>query len=614
MPKSLVLSMPYSSQTFAAGIVALTLIGSLGIAEAQITPGGFGGPAGGQQQGEENKKEGVAEAAPKTPGLLPTTPALPPAKGRRKKWKLFELDGYYRMRTDWFKNFNLGFSDDPALGGAPFPRPISCGNATTECEGSLSSTNMRLRLEPTLNIDEGTSVHVQADIYDNLVLGSTPSTQDLSAYTATNLPPLGAFGNTQDPTIRGVNSDRDAITIKRAWAEIAVPLGIVKLGRQPNHWGMGVLFNAGGYDPIAGTYDYDADLGDTVDRLSFSALIPGTDLRAMIASDWVSTRLVSNQASQGKGRESHPWDLSDHDDADTIVAVISRMDSPQEFRDIVDRGEVAFNYGVYFEYKTQENDLDLTDYKLGGTLDAATKYVPRGYKTYTPDVWVKLGLGHVQLEGEVAAILGKIDHLEDFGITNPVDIRKFGGAGRFIYKALDGKLRLGVESGFASGDQWDNNPQGATHISHARLLGDPAMNATLNKLTQFFFNREYKVDMILWRHLYGAITNAAYAKPFLSYDLTKSIVFKAANITSFAVKTISTPGNSSIYGTEFNADLGYTAGGINIGASYGVLFPLGALAHPATDSSGTVDPLGYGSNVGDGSTAHTIQFRAILAF
>ena len=54
---------------------------------------------------------------------------------------------------------------------------------------------------------------------------------------------------------RGVNSDRDAITIKRAWAEVAVPLGILKFGRQPNHWGMGMNHNSGGRDPIAGTYD-----------------------------------------------------------------------------------------------------------------------------------------------------------------------------------------------------------------------------------------------------------------------------------------------------------------------------------------------------------------------
>src|SRR5258706_13613171 len=129
------------------------------VAEAQMGPGPMG-PMGGGGMGPTNpsgeeKKEGVAEAAPKTPNLLPTTPALPPPKGRRKRWKLFELDGYYRLRTDWFKNFNLNFLDDPMLGGAPFPRSIGCGSTISgrPCNDTLSSTNMRLRLEPAVNID-----------------------------------------------------------------------------------------------------------------------------------------------------------------------------------------------------------------------------------------------------------------------------------------------------------------------------------------------------------------------------------------------------------------------------------------------------------------------------
>ncbi|MGC4083302.1 MAG: hypothetical protein QM736_14635 [Vicinamibacterales bacterium] len=36
------------------------------------------------------------------------------------------------------------------------------------------------------------------------------------------------------------------------------------------------------------------------------------------------------------------------------------------------------------------------------------------------------------------------------------------------------------------------------------------------------FDRDYHVDMILWRHLVGAVTNAGYVKPTLSYELTKS--------------------------------------------------------------------------------------------
>jgi len=604
--------MPYSTRT----ALLLLLIGTTA-AEAQLTPGG-GMPSGPQQQ-EEQKKEGVAEAAPKATGLLPTTPALPPSKGRRKRWKLLELDGYYRLRTDWFKNFNLGHIDDallpsgsPSLGGAPFPRALSCSAPTITgagCDGALSSANMRLRLEPTINLDERTSIHVQADVLDNLVLGSTPTGQDLSSYSTSNPPPVGAFSGTQGPPVAGVNSDRDSIVVKRAWAEVAVPLGILKLGRQPNHWGMGVQHNAGGEDPINGAYDYDADYGDTVDRVSFSALIPGTNLRAMIAADWNLTRLVSNQTDAGRGREGHPYDLDDKDDADGWVAVISRMDSPQEFRDRVDRGELAYNYGVYFEYKTQSFDSDLTDFTIGEPLDATARFLPRSLTTYSPDLWGKLGIGPVTVEAELVAQLGRVSRLDEFGIIDGADIRKYGGTARVTYRALEGKLRLGLEGGAASGDQWDNTLQGNTNIAYANLIGGP----NDHKLTQFLFNRDYKVDMILFRHLIGAVTNAGYVKPFLSYDLTKSIGFKVANITSFALNPVATPGNQTMYGTEFNADIGYTAGGFHGGVSYGVLFPFGALSHPEALGYGENEDLSV-SNIGDASTAHTIQFRAVLSF
>ncbi|HEY0194132.1 MAG TPA: hypothetical protein VGC42_23605, partial [Kofleriaceae bacterium] len=161
------------------------------VAYAQIGPGGpgltpGGGPPPGGGAGSDAKKEGVAEQAPKSPGLLPTTPALPAPKSRRKKWKLLELDGYYRVRTDWYKNFNLGFPD-PGFGGTPFPTALGCKSIALDhpCNGSLASANTRLRLEPTINLDEGTSIHIQADALDNLVLGSTPFDQSLAGvYTS----------------------------------------------------------------------------------------------------------------------------------------------------------------------------------------------------------------------------------------------------------------------------------------------------------------------------------------------------------------------------------------------------------------------------------------------
>lgn len=603
------------------------LVGEVGVAHAQMAPGPMGGGMGGPQtpSGEE-KKEGPAEAAPKTPGLLPTTPALPPPKGRRKRWKLFEMDGYYRIRTDWFKNFGLGF-DSNQVGGAPFPRALGCSSTVLNhpCDDSLASTNMRLRLEPTLNLDEGTSVHIQADVYDNLVLGSTPT--DLTngnVYTNFNLPPVGAFSNSQQPGQKTLNSDRDAIVIKRAWAEVAVPLGILKAGRMPNQWGMGIFHNAGGRDPINGTYNYDADYGDTVDRVSFTAQIPGTPLRAMVAADWNLTRLVSNQTAQNTGHEEHPFDLDDSSDSNGWVGVISKMTSPQDFKDAVDRGETVLDYGVYFEYKTQSWDENLTNppgFTLGGNFDAANNYVPRDYKTYSPDLWGRLGVGSILLEAELVGQFGSIQHLNDLGITGKEDIRKLGGSARLTWKGVENKLRLGIEGGFATGDQWDNTPAGNTNIAFANQLGDPAIcNAQHTcTLTQFFFNRDYQVDMILWRHLIGAVTNAAYAKPFLSYDLTKSIMFKVSNITSFALKPVATPGNAVMYGTEFDGDIGYNGSHIFLGISYGVLFPLGAMAHP--ENTSTQGGPGYvwstdvnNPNTGDAGTAHTIQSRLVLTF
>jgi len=580
--------MRYLAKAFLASIVILVAFGS--IAEAQMG-GGMpmgGGPGGGQQPSGEEKKEGVAEAAPKTPGLLPTTPTLPPPKSRRKRWKLFELEGYFRMRTDWDKNFNEGFLDDNSIGGAPWPRALSC-NATAinhPCDDTLSSANMRLRLEPTFNIDEDTSVHVQANV------------------------------------VRGINSLSDAITVKRAWAEVGVPLGILKAGRMPNHWGMGMWANGGGKDPISGEYNYNGDYGDTVDRVSFSAQIPGTALHAMIASDWDSTRLISSQTDVNKGHEGHAFDLDDNDDSNAWVGVISKLDTPENWRDAVDRGETIANYGVYFEYKTQDWDYDLTGFTLGGAFDP-TKFVPRGLKTYTPDLWGKLAIGSSTLEGELLGQFGTLATLTDQGITGSSSIRKFGGVGRYMWKGVEGKLRMGVESGFATGDQWDNTVQGQTNVAYANLLGDSAVCNARHAcdLTQFIFNRDYQVDLILWHQLYGAVTNAVYVKPYLQYDITKSIMFKVSNITSFALKPVSTPGNGSVYGTEFDGDIGYNAGHIFAGLSYGVLFPFAALAHPADDilaggggfNYGTA-PDGVSVNQGDAGTSHTVQARLVLTF
>src|SRR5688572_21579058 len=102
--------------------MALALVAHLLPLAARAQAPGLPPPGGGQMGEEEPKSEGVAEKAPKEPGQLPTVPVLPPWPGQKKKqFQLFELDGYYRIRTDWFKKFHMGFHDRGA--GTPFREP-----------------------------------------------------------------------------------------------------------------------------------------------------------------------------------------------------------------------------------------------------------------------------------------------------------------------------------------------------------------------------------------------------------------------------------------------------------------------------------------------------------
>jgi uncharacterized protein (TIGR04551 family) len=597
------------SQLVAGFGLALVLTFVPGISRAQVGPSPM--PGGGAGSGEEDKPEGVAEEAPKTPGLLPTTPTLPPPKGKRNKFELFELDGYFRLRGDYFKNLNLSFRDDPALGGAPFPRNLGCSTTLRLCEDSVKSTNIRLRLEPTINVNETTSVHLQMDILDNVVLGATPA-----GMSGVNIP-LGAFDDSQDAPEAGKNWSHDSIRVKRAWGEVQTPLGIIKFGRQASHWGMGIYQNSGGEDPIDGGYDYDGDYGDNVDRVSFSTLIPGTKLRGALAFDWPVNGPASAQTNADRGGQ--PWDLDDNDDVNQWVLVMSKMDAPTDFRDQVDRGELALNYGVYFAYRKQ--GWDYTGQEAVGDPPNLDAFVPRASTAYIPDAWIKAAYRNITFEAEALTILGNVNGVGDFTdadgnkLDTALKLREWGGVGRVSARALGDKLHFGGEVGAASGDQYDNPVEGETHISRGQFVpdvNDPVYSA-------FQLDRDYKVDLILWRELYGAVTNAVYLKPFVGYELTKTIGFKVSNITSFALKPVATPGNGSMYGTEFDADVSYNSSAFSAGLAYGLFVPLSAMDHPDSATAGG-SGFSYGSsaddanNVGSAGNAHTLQARLVVKF
>ena len=564
------------------------------------------------QTGPTTKTDGVAQQGPKRADLLPTVPVLPPDKNERKAFELIELNGYFRFRGDWFKKFDGQFDDDPALGGAPFPNALACtptDGVEKPCEGTLKAANIRLRLEPVININEKTRVMFQVDLLDNVVLGSTPDNfyADGSASPGNSI--AGAFSGGQIAPEAGRNAFSDSVRVNQAWGEVETSFGLIKFGRMPDHWGLGVLANAGGMDPFHNTYDLDADFGDVEDRVSFSTTIPGTDFLASVAMDWSQTAPISSQTNVGvaRGRRGQPWDLDDNDDVNQWVFTIARRDTQSVFDEKVASGELALNYGVYFLYRTQ--NFDQTGVTLGAE-PPPDQFVPRSLTLFQPDGWMRLAWKNLEVEAEAIIGLGDIEQTNDLGANEGLDIRQLAFVLRGTYKLVDGDLRLGFETGLASGDQFDNNPQGSIHVSNAVLP-----SGSDNTLNQFFFDFDYKVDLILFRELFGTVSNAIYAKPSLTYDITPQIRASGATILSWAHKAVATPGNKAGLGVEFDADLGYhdESRGFFAGFAYGVLFPLGGLDHPFDDINAGGPGFGYG-NPGEMATAQTIQLRMMLKF
>src|SRR5437773_7241394 len=128
------------------------------------------------------------------------------------------------MRDEFFNNMRLGRVAEPA-GNFLFPGPfIGTGN------NSQSDANFRFRFEPTLAVSEDLAIYFQADILDNILLGSSPVTDVyLDPFT-----PISTLASR-----RGEGT----VNVKRVWGRVNTQLGELVFGRMGYHWGLGVLHN-----------------------------------------------------------------------------------------------------------------------------------------------------------------------------------------------------------------------------------------------------------------------------------------------------------------------------------------------------------------------------------
>jgi uncharacterized protein (TIGR04551 family) len=526
------------------------------------------------------------------------------------KLEFLQLDGYMRVRGQLMVDFSLTGKPD-ASGHTLFPVPLQNPGS----RDSLNTANMRFRLEPTLNVSEHVRVKSQIDLLDNYVLGSSNS----ALYDDPNSPyPVPFYGSSRVVSTSDPRTDRPAISPKRAWAEVQTPVGLLGFGRMPSEWGMGILANAGG--------GIDDDFGDTVDRIQFALPPVSTPIGRLTfvpMIDFDNEGVLYRDPRAGNTGVGQPFDAESGDDGRTFALKIAKLETDDEIRRKLERNQSSVNFGLYYNYRTQRwfypafNDTGLdctTDPAACGETGTA---VHRSAYAHIADFWFRWLTARLRVEAELAGVYGSIANAA--ATTNPavgitasgkILLRQWGGTLLTEYQVSPNRVTLGAEVGAASGDDapgFGNIPSrrgSATSTTvdppYGSLEGPQWIVGRDRSIRNFRFNPAYRVDLVLFRHILGQVTDAFYVKPKLRWDILPGLRLDASIIYSQALYSQSTPsaagdgtpannlvnkGHAPL-GLEGDAVLTYTSGdGFQAFGQWGVLQPLAGFKYTAPDGT-----------------------------
>jgi uncharacterized protein (TIGR04551 family) len=490
--------------------------------------------------------DAVDEIAPR---FLHLTPA---------KWDNFRvtLKGYFRVRGDVFNDFDLSRGPTPTLGTPIFPLTASGGH-------TLTAADMRVRLEPTLEVGQAVSFNFRVDVLDNVGFGSTPDV--LPSTTTVSLAATQA-----NPPETGVNALVSSFRVKRAWANVALPFGVLSVGRMGAlfSWGTGFLVNNG--DCIS------CDHGDAGDRVMLT--MPVLSHYLMLAYDLSASGPYADLGGQNVN-------LEPRSQVNTVAAGIARYDSPTAQLRRLRAGRTLLQYGLILSYRWQ--DLDVPAWIRPGGL--VRGYGPndvthRGLQTFAGDLWFLVHKNGFRAELEAALLVGRIDNASPFPdaiLTQAVTSLQWGGVASLSY-SFHWPLRLRAELGVASGtDGYGFGLMAApnqTSTQKGDFEGPKLRPPNYLAVNNFRFNSDYHVDLILWRRIVGQVSDAVYIKPTIRLgpfgSVQHHVYFETSVIDSHTMVVTTPPGQNTDLGLEIDAHIRYRyEPAFEIDLGYGIYLP-----------------------------------------
>ncbi len=455
-------------------------------------------------------------------------------------WPTLQLDGAIRFRAGYLYNFDL----DRGLttsGDALFP--VSASDPGAQGTGVR---DMRLRTDLIARSRGGTmDVKLRLDILDNNHLGGQ---------------------GVADASGRATDSGA-LVHLRRAYTEILTPLGVVVAGRMGNQFGLGMVANAGDC--------FDCDGGDAADRIGL--VIPTRGFLIAAAVD------LSSTAQPLRARGDSELAVDPRSNAHAVTAAFMRYHS-DNIRAIRRRGgRTTVDIGGGLSYVWQNRDTP-ADYLLADPGPAPAS-MERGFRGVMASTWFRVEGPAFRIESEcdvIGATLEQGSLIPGALFRDPVHMLQTGLVIESELGAPDGPFGAGLDGGFASGDpapgfgafpSLDNAMPAAGDLD-----GSQARPPRDNRIDNFRFSPNYRIDRILFRQIIGTVTDAVYVRPHARARLVEigpgTLTASLALIASWAVEPTSTPSGKRALGGELAPSLGYrTRDGFITTLSYAVLFP-----------------------------------------
>lgn len=442
--------------------------------------------------------------------------------------------GSVRLRGALLYNADLDRGLTPS--GQPlFPVPADGGQ-------TLSAGDARLRTDVAAYSPSGTlSLKLRADVFDG-----------------------GGLSGRVPPG----ESRADALVIRRAYAEALTPMGVIRVGRSGNAWGLGILANGGDCA--------DCDRGDAADRIAFVTPLAGH----LVAVAWDVTAVdptVPQAARRTSGFEAARG-------TGTLSVAALRWHGAEALERRRRAGKWTLDYGAVYSRRADRE---------GGPaafLASPAEGTPRGLTARVLDGWARFVGPRLRVEAEVALAIARIAEPSVIPgvVVAPVSSRQMGAALESEWAPPRAIVAFGLDAGVASGDPaygFSGNSPWDMPAARGDLHGSQVLPPWDTRADDFRFHPDYRVDRILFREIVGTVTDAAYLRPHarlvLASAASGTLAASIAAIGSRALNASSTPGGKAALGVEIDPTIAWEgAEGLDLALEHAVLVPLAGLDNP----------------------------------